>query len=231
MDLKQSNRLQWLKEVQKFLDERAAELPGLSTTGMRKKFDDAVEEVSKLAATQTSADLRAMSTTRRLHSLTAALIEHHMTHVARIAKVALPPGPELVPLGLPKRAVTGERLAARARGMATEAQKYESTFVAAGLPSDFIQQLRDSADALTGLISQRKQSIAERGAATKLLGTEIREACRVVRVLDGFVKTTGKDNPKLLVTWNIVKKQKQQTYTPASADSEDAIATPAGAAA
>jgi hypothetical protein len=231
MNQQQSNTLEWLKEIQKFLDERAAELPGLSATGMRKKFDDTVEEVAKLAATQTSADLRAMSTTQRIRGLTTALIDHHMTHVARVAKVALPPGPELVPLGVPKRAVTGERLAARARGMATEAQKYESTFVQAGLPSDFIQQLRDAADALTGLIGQRKQSAAERGAATKLLTTEIKEAKKVVQVLDAFVKTTGKNNAKVLVTWKIVRKRRQQASTPTPANEQEAIATPTGAAA
>jgi hypothetical protein len=112
---------------------------------------------------------------------------------------------------------TGERLAAKARGMATEAEKYEGAFVTAGLPGDFIKQLRDAADALTSLISQRKQSAAERGAATKLLRAELREAKKVVLVLDGFVKTAAKDNPKLLVTWKILKRLRRQTVTPPEA--------------
>ena len=230
MNRKQSDTLQSLKEVQQFLIERAAELPGLAETGMRKKFDDTVTELSKLAATQTSAELRAMSTTRKIHSLTTELIEHHMSHIARIAAVTLPPGPELAPLALPKKRIqTGERLAAKARGMATEAQKYQAIFIDAGLPIDFIQQLRDAADALTSLISLRKQSVAERGAATKLLRAQTQEAKKVVRVIDGFVQTAAKGNTKLLVTWKILKRLRRQTV--ASPETQDISPPSTGAAA
>jgi hypothetical protein len=194
-------------------------------------FDETVEELKQLAATQTAADLRAMSSTRKIHSLTTDLIEHHMKHVARVAAVALPPGPELVPLSLPKKPVKGERLAARARGMATEAKKNEATFIDAGLPLDFIQQLRDAADSLSGLISQRKQSIADRGAATKMLNRQVNEAGKVVKVLDAFVRTTGKDNQKLLETWKILKRPRQQASTTTSAESQPTDTTPTGAAA
>ncbi len=230
MNRQQSDTLQSLKEVQRFLVDRAAELPGLSETGMRKKFDDTVTELSKLAATQTSADLRAMSTTRKIYSLTTDLIEHHMSHIARIAAVTLPPGPELAPLALPKKRIqAGERLAAKARGMATEAEKYEAIFVDAGLPSDFIQQLRDAAEALTSLISLRKQSVAERGAATKLLRAQTSEAKKVVRVLDGFVQTAAKGNTKLLVTLKILKRLRRQSVT--SPDAPISSQTSTGAAA
>jgi hypothetical protein len=99
---------------------------------MRKRFDEYVEELTRLADTQTAADLAAMSATRRVYGLTQALINHHMTHVARIAAVELPPGPELATLAMPKSTITGERLASKARGMATQAAKCESTFIAAG---------------------------------------------------------------------------------------------------
>jgi hypothetical protein len=216
VQLKQSGILQGLKDMQKFLDERAAELPGLGETGMRKKLDDITADLTSLAATQTSSGLASMSLTMKINALTKDLIDHHMSHVARIAAVELPPGPELVPLGMPKKYVAGERLVARARGMATQAVKFESTFITAGLPKDFIKQLRDAADTLSALFSDRKQNVADRGAATKLLVTNIQEVRKVVKVLDGFVKTTAKDNPRLLVTWKILKRLRQTGNVPPS---------------
>jgi hypothetical protein len=212
MDIKQGNLLESLKEIQKFLDEHQAELPGVSDTGMRKQLDKAIADLKQLAATQTANDLAAKSVTRKLGMLSETLIEHRMAAVARIAAVALPPGPEIAPLSKPKANQTRERLVALARGMAREAKKFESTFVEAGLPLDFIAQLDASADQLAELLSERKQRTADRGAATKLLDTQIQEARRVVRVLDSFVKTAARDNEMLLVTWKILKRPSRSSF-------------------
>lgn len=230
MELKQSNTLQSLKEVQKFLDEHSAELPGVNDTGMRKKFDEVVAELTRLAATQTSADIGALTATREVAVITQDLVQHHMAHVANIASLELPPGPALAPLALPSDNQKGERLAARARGMATAAEKFASTFISAGLPADFIEQLRQSANALSKLIVERKQNAATRGAATKLMRTNIKEARKMVKVLNGFVRTAAKGNTELLITWRILKRLRQPAVAAPVAATEATPSTPAGAA-
>jgi hypothetical protein len=116
--------------------------------------------------------------------------------------------------------------------MATEALKHESTFIEAGLPGDFVKQLRDTADTVSALIAERRQRVAERAAATEQLITQIREARRVVRVLDAFVLTTGKDNVELIVAWKILKRVRQpntRSPQPGAAVASE-VPTPAGGA-
>jgi hypothetical protein len=229
VELRQSNLLQSLNEVQKFIDEHAAELPGVGESGMKKKFDETLAELARLGETQTAAELAAMSATRRVNVITQDLIEHHMSHVANIAAISLPPGLELAPLALPSEFQRGERLAAKARGMATAAQKFESTFIDAGLPKDFIQRIREEASSLSALIVERKQSVAARGAATKLMRTNIREARKLVKVLNGFVKTAAKGNTELLLTWRILKRlRRPAVVTPVV---QTTVPTPTGATA
>jgi hypothetical protein len=228
VELKQSNLLQSLKEVQQFLDENSAELPGVADTGIKKKFDETVNELMKLGETQTAAEIAGQTATRRLAVITQELIEHHMSHVANIAALELPPGPALAPLSFPSEFQKGERLVARARGMATAAEEFKSTFLNAGLPQDFIEKLRGTADELSALIGERKQSVAARGAATKLLRSNIRDARKLVKVLNGFVKTAARGNKKLLLAWSILKRLRQPAI-PAT-PTETPASTPTGAA-
>jgi hypothetical protein len=230
VDITQSNLLQSLKEVQKFLDEHGPRLGVVNQTGARKKLDDAVVEITQIAAVQAGAGMAARSATRTLLGLTASLVNHHMKPIARIAAAELPPVPELAPLSLPKENQTGERLVALARGMAAEAAKYESTFVHAGLPLDFIKQLDAAADALAAAVGYRKQRLGERGGATEMLDVQLKAARKVVKVLDAFVKTAGKDDVSLLASWKIVKRLRQPSTKAPAATAIPAAPASGGAA-
>lgn len=206
MQIRQGNILQSLKSIQRFLDDHSAELAGIAETGARRKLDDLVTKLSGTAVVQSGSRLAARSATRKLRVLTQALLDHHMAPIARIAKAELPPTPALAPLGMPKARETNERLVALARAMAGEAAKFRDTFIHAGLPEDFIEQLRAAADALAVFLGERKQYEADRGAATKTIITTLAEARKVVDVLDSFVKTRAQHDASLRAAWKIVKR-------------------------
>lgn len=229
MELRQGQMLLTLKEIQSFLDSHAAQLGGLAETGARKKLDQSIAALTSLATAQSGNSFAEQSATQRQRGLTRALVVDHMEPIAVIAAADLPPTPEIAPLAMPKKSMTGERLVARARGMAVEAAKFEATFVQAGLPQDFVKQLLDAADALAGAVTERKQYRADRGAATKGMPQGLIAANKVVRVLDRFVKKTAREDAQLLAAWKIVKRnprRRGQKATPATTAATEVAATP-----
>lgn len=209
MELTQARKLQSLKEIQRFLDDHASALGGLASTGMRRRLDQSIISLARMATAQTSNALASQSATQKVRLLTGELLTYHMAPISRIAGIALPHLPELGPLGMPPARETGERLVAVARGMAAEAAKYQTTLVQAGLPDDFIGRLTEATEALAVAIADRKQRQAHRGAATRLLARGLVEARKVVNVLDAFVKAAARGDDTMLATWKIVKRQRK----------------------
>lgn len=108
---------------------------------------------------------------------------------------------------MPKRKKpTIDVLHAAAMGMADEAEKYSAVFTGAGLPDDFVAQLRTAADALLPPLDVRRQSRGVRKGATAGLKAQEFSARKTVRVLDVLVRNALDGNPALLARWDTVKR-------------------------
>jgi hypothetical protein len=140
-----------------------------------------------------------------------------MAKIARIAAADLPNVPELQPLRMPRGKPTVEKLAALAAGMAKTAEPHTEVFIAAGLPNDFIDQLKAATDAMTNAISERTSSRGRRSGATVGLTQKLSAGRKIVHVLDAFVKSALKDDPVLVRNWNLVKRVPRPTGRAASA--------------
>lgn len=206
MQITQGHMLLSLRAVQDFLDANSATLSAVVQTSTRQKLDDAVTELSGHASDQSGNTLSAQGSTKKHRALRTVLIRDYMAPIARIAQIELPFTPEIEPLRMPKARANVEQLVAAARGMATAAAPHAQTFIAAGLPVDFIVQLNAVSAAMLGSRREREQSIGRVSGATSSLRTKLVSARQVVHALDALVRVALKDDSTLLATWNQVKR-------------------------
>jgi hypothetical protein len=225
MQTAQGTMLETLRSVEKFLDDNADKLGDVVKTGARQKLTDAIAALDAHASDQTGGLLASQGATQKKRSLRQALLRDHMAKIARIAAADLPNTPELEPLRMPKGKPTVEKLAALATGMAATAEPYANVFIAAGLPTDFIAQLKAATDAMTSAISERTSSRGRRSGATVGLKTKLSDGRKIVHILDAFVKSALNDDPVLLATWNLVKRVPRPTGRAASNKPPQSAAT------
>jgi hypothetical protein len=216
MQTSQGSVLESLQAVQTFLTDNADKLGAVVKTGARQKLDDAIVELTTHAEEQQGSHLAAQGNTQEKRSLQLVLRRDHMAPIARIARADLPPTPAVEPLKMPKGRPTAARLAALADGMANAATPFADTFISAGLPTDFIAQLRAATTAMVASVAERNQNRGKRGGATTGLKQKLGRARRIVHVLDAFIQTALKDDQALLSSWNIVKRVRRNTNRPAT---------------
>ena len=222
MQTAQGNMLDSLRNVKTFLDDHATLLAGVVKTGTRNSLLEAIANLAAHQDTQAGSNLAAKGSTQVQHALRQTLLKDHMSVISRIARASLPNTPAIEPLRMPRGKPSLSKLASDAYGMASAAEAHTDVFVAAGLPDDFVTQLRSAADAMIGAGTDRSASRGRRGGATKGLKSQLTAGRRIVGVLDAMVKTALRHDPALLANWNIVKRvarvtSKSTTTTPAPA--------------
>ena len=224
MKTTQTNMLASLLNVQAFLQTNATTFAGVVTTGTKQELDDAIVTLSGHASDQAQTLIEAQGATQTQESLRAELLQFHMAPINRIAKLKLGNTPELTPFRMPNGTIPILKLKADADGMAAAATTYSAIFIAAGLPADFIAQLKTVATAMVNARTARSETSKRRQGVTRSLQAMLTIGRRAVHVLDPLVrKVIGKD-PGLLTNWTAAKR------VPRTGSSTTA-ATPAAAAA
>jgi hypothetical protein len=206
MQTTQGNLLQSLRSVKEFLNENAARLGDVVTSGARVKLDQTIAALESHVAEQVGSVLAARGATERRRVLMTELVRDHMAPIARIAQADLPHIPEIEAFRLPRNNLSTERLAAAAHGMAQQAAPYADHFVKAGLPLDFIERLTAAADAMVQAVNDRAQSRGRRSGATKGLKATLTTARKLVQVMDAMVTSKLAGDPALLASWKQVKR-------------------------
>ncbi len=211
MQTKQGRTLQSLRVVQSFLDANAANLANVVQSGIRKQLDYIVAALEEHADVQSGSNYSAQSATQKHYSLRTVLLRDHMAPVAKIAEAQLPDSPEMEPLRMPRGRPSVDVLKALAVGMANAAEPHKDMFLAAGLPADFIEQLKSAAKAVVDSVGQRKANRITRGGATKGIRTLASRGRSIVHALDAMVKSALKGDLPMLREWNIAKRVERYT--------------------
>lgn len=105
-------------------------------------------------------------------------------------------------------------LVAAARVFADDALAYKQTFMDYGMDANFITRLRTTADALEEALAAADASAGDRVGATGTLEQEIKEASRMVEILDPIVRRTYRTNPAKLATWISASHVERRTPKP-----------------
>lgn len=212
-----------LLSVENFIEEHGDKLPTVAQSGVGQRLVVAIGALRGHVTDQTGKAVEAQGLTRKAATLRTALVRDHMRPIARIARADLATVPEFQELRVPKANVSPAKVYAAALGMAQAAQVHVSTFVAAGLPVDFIAQLTTAADTMIAALENRASAQGKRRGATTGLSQMIREGRNVVHVLDALITTALQNDPVLLANWKTIARTRTKR-----AVTSPSVAAPSG---
>ena len=102
---------------------------------------------------------------------------------------------------LPRSWASNQPLLAAAGAMADAAERAKDTFVARGLPADFVDRLRTAASRLGVVLLERRESARRMVTSTARINDLLRRGKSAVRQLDGLLRTRLAKDPALLRAW------------------------------
>ena len=205
MQAHQAALLETLRAVQKFLDDRQADVAPINESGARRGLDEVVVQFTAQSVDQRLGIMEGKGETTRQAKLRKALRVGQMLPIANVAQVALSSEPRLSDFAVPVEKTSSTRLIAAADAMAAAAKPYESVFLAGGLPEDFIAQLQAAAAALLESLNARTRGVGRARGATRALPPLVKRARATLRVLDSLVTRQVESSERLLGEWRAVK--------------------------
>jgi hypothetical protein len=112
--------------------------------------------------------------------------------------------------------------------MGKAAANYTPTFVAAGLPADFLAKLQAATDALSDSLALRGHTVSAGAGATAGLDAEAARGRKALKVLDSLVVPIIADDDALLAQWRSAKRFRGKTPSLAGTTAETAPAPVGG---
>jgi len=198
--------LEALRSAQGFLDAHDTLFPDVNKSGARKTLDDVVAQLTAHAVNQDGSTRVSKGETANQRTLRLALRFNHMKPLAAAANVKVRDVPRAEALTLPSSKMKGLRLVNAAGAMADAATPHTQDLIDAGLPADFIPQLRQAADALNASLDVRAVSRQSRAGATKGIGEEEKRGSDVLKLLDALVIPKLGNDVALIAGWKNARK-------------------------
>ena len=220
--------LNTLSRVQRFLDQNATPLGDINASGYRKILDDVVGKLAR--PRRRSDDHQAGGGRRGGEGACASERAQAEPHAPRRhgGHAQLRQVPDFVALKMPPRNATSRTLINWAAAMKTAAGEYSDAFVGAGLPADFLDQLKGaSVDALGNSLTNRTSNGAAQRGATIGLDAEATRGRQAVKVLDSLVEPLIQGNLALLGQWAAAKRFGGRVSAPTSTSIDAAARGPA----
>ncbi len=181
----------------------------LTYRGALEMFDDAFEEIRRCASTQLSGRMLGRASQRRQVDLVAQLRDVHMRPIVTIARAHLEFTADAglsAAFRLPRGSMSLATMLQHCDGMIAMARRFESLFVAQGLPDDFLAEFVRAREALVALCEQRMAYTTSHVAARAGLVTQLRRARLAVNRLDAVVRVAFRGDATVLETWRRVKR-------------------------
>ncbi len=129
------------------------------------------------------------------------LYKDHMRPIAVIAREVFGRTGTDRAFRLPRSWASNQPLLAAAGAMADAADRAKDTFVARGMPADFVDQLRAAARRLDDVRQGRTESARRRVTSTAKIDDLLRRGRSAVRQLDGLLRPRLAKDPALLRAW------------------------------
>ena len=211
------------QRVAEFIVDNKTVLGPLDTTPAGQQLADANTQVASLAVAQGTAERTLSGHSSTQHDLAAALREQHMLPIAKYARAKLRGVPGYAALTTRLHGLTGTGLVHAALAMATAAQPFAAELTQAQFPSDAVDQLVSTANALSAAITSRQTTRVTRVQTTADLKEQVRRAREAVAMLDPIVTKKLADQPGLLAAWRSAKRITASPTTAAPAGAVPAV--------
>jgi len=201
MNAKHDATAAMLVRARLFLNTHPEVVGAVAHSTTRQLLDASIESIQQAAADQAGCTVRHRAATRTRRALLRAVLVEHMRPISRIARQELGEVRDSAVFWMPSRKAccVVDEVCAAAMRMAGAAEAFEAAFIDAGLPLDFIEQLRRAAKAAATAHVDQGVERADGMRATARIADSIRVGVEAVRVLD--VLLAPGMGPSELATW------------------------------
>lgn len=206
MYARQRKLVESYQRVRTFLTANPApNAPGLSQ--VVATFDVALAELADHSSAVLSGGQLSRFERRRLEALMKKLREQHMRPIVAIAKAEIDAQPGITEaLRMPNGALGAVALIAAARAMHSSAMQFRETFLRAGRPEDFLEQLTAAVEAVQGAMTGQARNIGTKVGARAGLSKALQRARRAVEIMNPLICTAFEGNEVVLAQWKAAKR-------------------------
>lgn len=208
MYAQQKQNLESFVRVRAFTDAHPVTGP-LSYTGPRETLDEVVRRLRDYAGAQLTGTGLSRGESRRQQQLVRQLIDRHMRPIMAIARAQIEPESDVrMPriIRMPRPGVGVTKILQAADGMIEAARTFEATFVANGLPGDFLARFTTARNALESVLGDRAVHVGKHVAARKGLQVEMRRGRGAVGRIDAVVRASFDGDEVTLAAWRVAKR-------------------------
>jgi hypothetical protein len=207
MDARQQRALASLERVRDFLDDLSTAGLVPADDGQRQSLAERIGQIRAAAETLARVRDESPAEVRRVRELRRALASDHVLRVTRVARTVL--FPVDVDDGLlrpPTRRLSPAALVKIARALADAVTPHRPLFLEAGLPADFVEQLRAAADAYRAAMDARAEHRRQRARAAAQLREELGRGRVLLGRIDALLTVLLRDDRIRLAEWRRVKR-------------------------
>jgi hypothetical protein len=201
MDTLDTKRLETFTRVQEYGAQYAAAFPaGSYGAGLFAQLGEVIDGLKAHALEQS----KGRSSVREGSASKSAArdeLVRRMEAVARTARVIAFTVPGLEEKFRLARGVGDQQLLTLARTFADEAVPLKAEFTKRGLAADFVEELREAADAFDAAINRKTQGRGKQVTATAGIDDLVGRGIRLVRELDALVRNASAAEPSALAAW------------------------------
>lgn len=207
---RQKQQVEAYERAQDFLNTHPA--PSGRTYGKAKDtLDGVVGRLTGHRTDQTGGSRLSKAERRREKALQRSLRELHLSPISKIARATLSESPGIEKaLKMPAPQLSTTQLIDEAMGMREAVTVYAPTFVANGLPGDFLEQLDAAIAALRGAMLGKARNVGTKVGARAGIAQEIKRGRSAVQMLDAVVTTAFAGDKDTLVKWRVAKRVRAQ---------------------
>jgi len=212
MQLRFTQMLAGVRQVQRFFDANGIVLAEVNSGGARKEFDDVVSRLTALAEEQETHRINASGELSSERRLARRLRREHMRPIVKVARSKVPAAAQLSAVSLPPIRSNNTDTANRARAMAAAVEPYKQLLHEGGLPGDFLEQLNAATTVLEQAVKKKLTHRKGRVGSTDGIVNEVSEVRVHVNVMDSLVrKHMGEKEPAVSEWASIVRSIRAAT--------------------
>ena len=197
MEGRYTKALAGMRLVPQFIEANKQVVGSVSEGGGTDDFDRAEARLAALEAEHEQRRLDRAAEAANERRLARRLRWTHLWPLVKIARAKIPALTQLTAMTLPPYALPIDEFVAGAEQIAKAVEPYASLMVAAGMPKEFVAELRTDIAELRATVDAKRNHHDVRVGTTRGIHDEFTDARRELNVLDGLIRARlGERDPR-----------------------------------
>lgn len=201
MQLRYMQMLAAMRQAPTFLDTNGDRLVTVNAGGARGALNESITNLATLAQRQSTHRVGKTGELASERRLARALRREHIKPIVRLAQMKVPEIAQLEAVRVPPVTTNSTDLVVKALSLADTVAPYTGELHLAGLPADFMEQLRAAADRVLGAIGGKGGHLRQQVGATSAIDKAVVASRRIVNAVDALVRAALGEDDSLVDEW------------------------------